>query len=194
MPLSPQATKEKVLAAATALFAERGIAAVGVDEIAARAEASKLSIYRYFRSKDGLVEAMLRRRSSQTQQRLRAELDKVPAGIDRVLEVFDRVAELYAEDHYRGCPVINTAVEDRAGSDVVRDLARAHLAGYRELFAELLEDAGFTAAHSLARQLLLLIEGANVVSAIDGHAQGASDARVAAQSLLHTATKTGRRG
>jgi AcrR family transcriptional regulator len=53
------ATKARILAAATAEFAERGLAGARVDRIAASAGANKQLIYAYFGSKEGLFDATL---------------------------------------------------------------------------------------------------------------------------------------
>lgn len=50
----PRAKKERVLTAATELFAERGFHRTEMDEIARRAGISKGSLYNYFKSKDDL--------------------------------------------------------------------------------------------------------------------------------------------
>jgi AcrR family transcriptional regulator len=53
------AIKRRLLAAATAEFAARGIAGARVDRIAAAAQANKRQIYDYFGDKDGLFDAVL---------------------------------------------------------------------------------------------------------------------------------------
>lgn len=50
----PDATRRRVLAAATSAFARRGFEGARVDSIAARAKANKQLIYHYFGSKQGL--------------------------------------------------------------------------------------------------------------------------------------------
>jgi AcrR family transcriptional regulator len=50
----PQEKKDRVLAAATDLFAERGFHRTEMDEIARQAGVSKGSLYNYFKSKDEL--------------------------------------------------------------------------------------------------------------------------------------------
>jgi AcrR family transcriptional regulator len=50
-------TRARILAAATAEFADRGLAGGRVDRIAAAAEANKERIYAYFGSKEGLFDA-----------------------------------------------------------------------------------------------------------------------------------------
>jgi len=53
------ATKQRILDAATAEFAEYGLAGARVDRIAARAGANKQLIYAYFGSKEGLFDSVL---------------------------------------------------------------------------------------------------------------------------------------
>jgi AcrR family transcriptional regulator len=53
------ATKQRILEAATAEFAEYGLAGARVDRIATRAGANKQLIYAYFASKEGLFDSVL---------------------------------------------------------------------------------------------------------------------------------------
>src|SRR3954471_16517615 len=65
VPESPRLTPagERILAAASTLFYERGIRAVGVDTIADAAEVTKKTLYDRFGSKDRLIAAYLERRN-----------------------------------------------------------------------------------------------------------------------------------
>lgn len=54
-----QATKDRILAAAAAEFAEHGVAGARVDRIAAAASANKRAIYEYFGDKNALFGAVL---------------------------------------------------------------------------------------------------------------------------------------
>lgn len=182
--LDPEATREKILAAAHELFYERGVHAVGVNEIAERSGASKLSIYRYFQSKEGLVEAVLSARSNRIHRWLLKRTEGAAPGRERVLALFDTLLAWYAEDGYRGCAVLNTATDARGGTPDVRGLARNHLARYREFLAEQLRVAGVREPESLAGRLLVLIEGATVITAVEGDTRAGHDARRAAELLV----------
>ncbi|TCO58521.1 TetR family transcriptional regulator [Actinocrispum wychmicini] len=65
MPYDSNATKERILAAATTEFAEFGVAGARIDRIAANAEANKRAIYDYFGDKDALFAAVLERQMVQ---------------------------------------------------------------------------------------------------------------------------------
>src|SRR5439155_23198524 len=102
-----------------------------------------------------------------------------------VLSVFDLLVEWFARPGYHGCAVVNTVTDMRA-DPAVAAIARRHLARYRELLETRLSEVGVSDPEPLARQLLLLIEGASVVATIDG-AGGGADARAAAVTLLAAA-------
>lgn len=67
------ATRKRILEAATEEFAERGIAGARIDRIARTARANKAQLYAYFGNKDQLFSAVLA-------DRLRAIVDAVPIG------------------------------------------------------------------------------------------------------------------
>jgi AcrR family transcriptional regulator len=62
--------RAKVLHAAERLFAEKGMAAVTMDDVAARARVGKGTLYRRFGDKSGLAAALLDEREAELQQRL----------------------------------------------------------------------------------------------------------------------------
>ncbi len=70
-----EATTERLREVALALVAERGFDAVSIDDIAAAADVSKTTFYRYFETKEDVVLG----RSSDNLEILRASLAGVPA-------------------------------------------------------------------------------------------------------------------
>ncbi|KHL12136.1 AcrR family transcriptional regulator [Mumia flava] len=79
-PTRPRAPKrEAILDAALEVFAERGVRGVAVPEIAVRAGVGTGTIYRYFDSKEGLVNELFRQHKQALGQRLAVALAR-PAG------------------------------------------------------------------------------------------------------------------
>lgn len=185
-PPNPVATRAKILETATELFYRKGVHAVGVNEIAARASASKLSLYKYFPGKADLVRTMLAEHSDRIHAWLERETADAPRGPARVLSVFDLLIEWFAQPGYRGCAVVNTVTDTRA-EPAIAEIARHHLVRYRALLETRLEELAVPDVPALARQLLLLIEGASVVTAIDGDPAAGADARAAAELLVSAA-------
>lgn len=186
---NPSATRARILETATSLFYERGVHAVGVNEIAAAAGASKLSLYRYFPSKAELVRAMLSEHSDRIHAWLDRKTTSASAGPERVLAVFDVLTEWFAQPGYHGCAIVNGVTDTRADPEVAA-IARTHLHRYRDLLEDRLSSLDVTDPAALARRLLLLIEGASVVVTIEGTTDAGADARAAAATLLAAATST----
>ncbi len=192
--LDPARTRRQLLDAATKLFYQRGIPGVGVNDIAAAAGVSKLSLYNHFHSKDGLVQAVLSARSDRVTAWLRAAADHPDHTPEaRILAVFDALAGWYASPEFRGCALVNAAVESRGLPGTAQDIARRHLTRHRDLLTSLATDAGAADPNALGHQLLLLLEGATVVVAVTGDPDAGHHARDAARALTTHHARTGRR-
>jgi AcrR family transcriptional regulator len=72
--------RTRLLDAAEALFSERGIRATSIRDITARARANLASVHYHFRSKDGLLEAVLERRAGPVNAERLGRLDALEKG------------------------------------------------------------------------------------------------------------------
>lgn len=180
-PIDLDRTRTKVLRAAADLFYAQ-TTTVGVNDVARRAGVSKLTLYRHFGSKDGLLEAVLRERSDRLTGWLR-EASAAPSDpVERIFAVFDTLRDWHSEPGYRGCGVVNAATESPEGPAPA--LARELLDRYRALFVALARDAGATDPERAGRQLLILLEGATVVAGLTGEPGPADDARALVEATL----------
>jgi AcrR family transcriptional regulator len=178
---------ERVLATADRLFYDVGIHATGVDMIAAEAGVSKATMYTYFRTTDQLVAEYLRGRSGAWQAHVRRHLDAMaPDPIERILAVFDLLGEWFRTAGYHGCPFINAEAESSPDSPV-HEVNLAHRAWVRDLFTGLAEQAGADAPPDVvARQLVMLYDGAMSSAQAEPDVDWAGPARDAARTLLRT--------
>jgi TetR/AcrR family transcriptional regulator len=95
-PARTTATKHRLFAAALELIGDRGPAEVTVDEIAARAQVAKGTVYYNFGSKDGLIDALLRHGVGLLADRLhQAELETEP--LASVEQLVDGALSFFAE-------------------------------------------------------------------------------------------------
>ena len=180
--------RERLLAAADELFYEEGVNLVGIDRVIERAGVAKASLYDCFGSKEELIRSYLQQRHEARQVRLRDWLARYATPRDKILGIFDYVAESVARPDYRGCPFARASAEARPGSSVktVCDESRAwNLA----LFADLARQAGATDAERTSQQLRLLYDGASVSAHVDGSAAAAVAARALAEVVLDAAIR-----
>lgn len=155
--------RERILETASGLFYSRGVRAVGVDTVVEAAGVAKTSLYRYFRTKDDLIAAFLRR-----------EDEDFWAGWDRVAvrHAQDGEAELEAHmawigervgrPNYRGCPQLNVAAEFPEEDHPARVVARSHKQELRRRLRGVAERLRVDRPDDLAAQLSVLINGAFV--------------------------------
>jgi len=90
----------------------------------------------------------------------------------------------FESEGYRGCAFINTAGEVGDSADPIRQIARLHKQKILDYALELTGQLNIEHASALARQLLLLVEGAITVSRVMGDYSAADDAKDIAQLLL----------
>lgn len=171
----------RILDAASVLFYERGINAVGVDAIAAASGVTKRTLYDRFGSKEALVTAYLRRRDAEWWARWEQRLADAPN--PRALTAFDSYVD-DAQPSGRGCAFLNAAAElssSHPGFAVIRDHKRRVRARLEELIAE---DAGAADPAETAEHVFLLLEGAIAHQGIDGSEDRVGAARSLAEGLL----------
>ncbi|MEV5976438.1 TetR/AcrR family transcriptional regulator [Streptomyces sp. NPDC052114] len=172
----------RLLDAAEALFYERGIQAVGMDQVRTASGVSLKRLYQVFPAKSELVRACLERRDRRWRERLAAYVDGQEGGEERVLAVYDWLYEWFTEPDFRGCAFINSFGELGALDPAVADVVRAHKSAFGAYLASLVADAG--APEAAVGPLVLLAEGAMTSAAISGSPEPARQARDGAARLL----------
>ncbi|MDH6608608.1 AcrR family transcriptional regulator [Streptomyces sp. SAI-208] len=145
----------RALAAASRLFYERGIHAVGVDLIAAEAGVTKKTLYDRFGSKEQIVVEYLADRDERWRAYLTERLAAAgPDTVERVRAVFEASREWMDANSPKGCGMVNAHAEI---SDPAHP-AYAVIAGQKQWMLRLFTDL----APGQAGTLVLLHEGAMV--------------------------------
>jgi len=178
-----------VLEVAHELFYWHGIRATGVDRVAAEAGVAPTTLYRLFASKDDLVAAYVERAFRLYREWFDAAA--APGGSaprDRILAVFDALAEQVQPDRCRGCPFLMALAEFPDADHPARRGAIAMKVWVRGRLGELAEE--FATANpvddpaGLADNLSLLMEGVYASAQALGHLGPARRARTIAAVLL----------
>jgi AcrR family transcriptional regulator len=127
-----------VVIAARDLFWERGYEATSISDLEERTGLSRSSLYQEFSSKRDLFHAALRCYADQVIANLLADLRRSDAGLETVVALFERLAELFrsgASASTRGCLLVNATAELAARDERVRPVAAGYRDGLRTTFA-----------------------------------------------------------
>jgi len=175
--------RERLLTAADELFYGEGVQTVGIDRVIEHAGVAKASLYNTFGSKEGLVCAYLELRFERRKEHITRTLTRFRTPREQLLGVFDALGEAFTEPGYNGCSFAR-ATSEAADDSAVRKVADGYRAWLRGLFAELAAAAGYAEPDTIARQFLLLYDGAGQAAKMDRDPSAATTARAAAAVLL----------
>lgn len=173
--MDDEEARARLLDAAEELFYRHGIQAVGMDRIRTASGVPLKRLYRLYPAKEALLTACLERRDRRWLESLRTAASAPAAPRERVLAVFDWLADWFGEPGFRGCAFLNTYGELGAAAP---DIVRVHKAELRTLLGGLTDDP------ALADRLLILTEGATTVAALDPGPEPARRAREIAELLM----------
>jgi AcrR family transcriptional regulator len=178
--------RERILDAATRLFADEGIQATSVDRVIAEAGVAPMTVYRHFGGKEELVAATLERWSREWLGWLREEAG--PDGDDagaRLEGLWDALEKWFADEGFRGSYVANVASELRAkpGHPAQSTIA-THRAALRQLLQDIATTAGVPSPPGAALQLHMLIDGATAAAVVDRQPGAAATAHAVAATVL----------
>lgn len=159
--------RERILAATDELFFKQGIRAVGVEAIAEAAGTNKMTLYRYFSSKDELIAqwtgGMIAKKDAEWDEESRLH-EGDPQGH---LQAWSRrIAAKLATNESRGSAIHNALSElpeDHPARKIIRDYKKREHRRVRRLC----EEAGFQDPDLAANLFYMMLEGAvNCVSCI----------------------------
>ncbi|SFB75940.1 transcriptional regulator, TetR family [Nocardioides terrae] len=186
---SGAATRARILAVANDLFYAHGIRATSADRIIDEVGITKVTFYRHFRTKSDLVVAYLEQQAAAERawiESVRREGD--PVGSLRSLAT--DIGAASCQPGFRGCAFINAAAEFSDPDDPVRSAVDAHRRWMLDVFAELASQAGADDVDAIAKQLMMLRDGAMVNGYLNDPASVAGSLGAAFASILVKATST----
>ena len=183
--------REDLIDAAIRLFNRNGYRATGVDRLMEETGIAKTTLYRHFKSKEELIVAALARIDDAARDEMRAYVEAASADPrERLLATFDLLDVWLREDDFKGCPFMAAASEFSDRTDPVFQQARMHKRLYLAYFEELVRAARIAEPARVARQILMLHEGAAAFAQVMGPDGVAGEARRAAECLIGPAPVT----
>jgi|AraplaDrversion2_2_1032049.scaffolds.fasta_scaffold00453_32 AcrR family transcriptional regulator len=159
-------------------FYDAGFHATGMEAALAGSGISKRTLYKYFPSKEDLIEAVLQLYSEGVVHELFGPVAHISDPRDQILEFFD-VRKVTGRMLTRGCLGAKAAQEYAGKHERIVELGIAASSRGEVKFLELCKRAGFAKPQRLAKQLNLLLQGALALS----HASGETSAFLLAKDV-----------
>lgn len=160
-PKSAPAREDEVIAAAAALFAERGYGATSMRDIGERVGLLGGSLYHYVKSKDALFIRIHDRALQGAEDRIRAELAKVDGATERLATACRVLLEIQLDPASLTMPLMNDL---RAVPEPVRVQLVERRDAFEALFADLVAAMPLPAEVDRGVYRILLLTTLNTAS------------------------------
>lgn len=174
-------------------FYEGGFHATRVDAAMAGSGISKRTIYKYFTSKEELIEAVLRLYSERIVHELFDPVEHISDPQEQIIAFFD-VRKTTGRMLERGCLGMKAAQEYAGRHDGIVTLGRYAASLGEAKFLELCKKAGYAEPARLAKKLNLVFQGALALSHASGDTAPFLVAKDVVAALVENAATTRRRG
>lgn len=180
--------RDHILGVAAQLFYSRGINATSVDTIVAEAGIAKVTLYKYFKSKEQLIVEYLRQYDDKLWKRLSevASQSDTPPGA-RLSGLVEAILDWIDDEEFKGFAFINATVEFPQLDSAVHQTSLEFARTLRTTLAELAREAGIKKPESLALQLALVIEGAAITETTQRGSGAVEHARELADIIVKSA-------
>ena len=177
--------KQEILDRAERLFYCGGFHATGVDAVLADSGISKRTLYKYFASKEELIQAVLDRYAANVDSML---FDPAMARFanprDRILAVFDVRRELMETTEFLGCLAMKAAQEYKDRNPGIERSGRQSVEYVEARFVDLCRDAGLPDPETAGKTIALLFQGAVVTSQLRRDTSPFESAKAVAEGFL----------
>ncbi|MDG1707333.1 MAG: TetR/AcrR family transcriptional regulator [Emcibacteraceae bacterium] len=185
-----ESKKTELIEKALKAYYAGGFQAVGMDRLARETGISKTSMYKHFRKKEDLILEVLSLRDEQFRNWFIRRIEEMANNpTDRLLAIFDALGEWFEEEGFLSCMFIRASCEYLNHEDPIHKASANHKRLLLAYVIGLAEQAGIKNPGVLARQLMLLKEGAIVLAHLQGPTGVSDNAKSAASDLIMAASK-----
>lgn len=177
--------RQHIVETAYGLFKRDGFHATGIDKIIAEAEVAKMTMYRHFPKKDGLIVEVLDWRAD----RFARQLDRLgEAGAtpeQKIATIFDWYGDWFDSPDFHGCLFQHALAEFGDPEHPIFKAVARQKDDLKRRMTEILEAMMPDAqAESMASALFMLIEGASLLAQMGQGKAAIENARQAAEQIL----------
>jgi len=166
LPLIMQKTniKEHIISVASKLFYRNGYNSTGINEIIAKSNIAKATLYHHFKSKEAICIAYLDTRHQEFMEQLAHFTSSKPIGKEQMVAIFDFLRNLYRKDEFYGCWAQKTLGElspkDKKIHDVIQRQKKELLLFLGDIVGENVAHVSKAEVEKISGGLYLLFESA----------------------------------
>ena len=161
--------RERLIQTASRLFHAHGVARVGINEVIREAGIARMTLYHHFPSKDELVLEVLRTRIREWQDALVQGVEaRATTPRERLIAVFEILEEQLFKPDFRGCAALNFAADSAEHIEGLARIAQDHKSFVLGFLEKLAGDLPCDHPEKIARELLLIHNGATVLAQLGG--------------------------
>ena len=185
-----EVTRQRIIELAAPLFNQRGFEGCSMQDILQATGLKKGGIYRHFSSKEKLAAEAFRYSLSQAVRIRTPHADPSRTAVERLHEVIEQFVEKPSPVP-GGCPILNTAIDADDGNPVLRELVKEGLKSWRTRISRIVRDGisrkqirEEVEPRALANTIIATLEGALMISRLEGSKSALNDARAALEELI----------
>lgn len=177
--------RQLVLETALTLFRVHGYHAVGIDRVLAESGVAKMTMYKYFPSKNALIEAVLNERDLRFRCSLLEFVNEVDNPKEKFRALFLWHHYWFKEDSFHGCMFINAVAEFPEIESSIRQASINHKALIQDFIGSILKQVlAAEISQRLSAQFAQLLDGATIAAQVAGDRMAAFLAWRSAVGLL----------
>ncbi|QNX15378.1 TetR/AcrR family transcriptional regulator [Acinetobacter seifertii] len=103
--------RETIITTAMTLFNQKSYTSIGIDKIIAESNVAKMTFYKYFSSKEILIEECLQRRILEVQASLLDKINSVSNPLNKLKSVFNWYIDWINTEDFNGCLFKKATIE-----------------------------------------------------------------------------------
>ncbi|MGO4197534.1 TetR/AcrR family transcriptional regulator [Rhizobium sp. YAF28] len=182
--------RQHIIETAYTLFKRDGFHATGIDRIIAEAEVAKMTMYRHFPSKDGLIVEVLNWRTDRFKRQLDRLSETAMTPDEKIMAVFDWHERWFDSPDFHGCLFQHALAEFGERDHVVFGAVMRQKRDLQDRIRDILAPSMQEGREPhIAMILFMLIEGATMLAQMGQGKEAIDNARNVAADLLATRTR-----
>lgn len=185
-------TRQHIIAKASAIFNERGFAGCSMQDLMQATGLEKGGLYRHFTSKEELAVEAFKYSLQEVITARMGVAEEVAGAIPRLRQVVRAFVHLPSPIP-GGCPLMNAAADAEISSKEIRLLAREGLRNWKSKIGDILDEGirngeirAVIEPRRVANTVISLLEGALMMSRLEGRREALMDAQATLEGLFST--------